>query len=108
MVACKDFRKGIIQLQWEHRKMEMQMEDLNNKSRDIRRLKLTEEQRDVSATRSYQRLTAYLDYPCSFYCLIVTILHHRRAFFGNVFHTSPIHCSPHVFGIVSKLAEGAE
>uniref|UniRef100_H3D719 Cilia- and flagella-associated protein 43 n=1 Tax=Tetraodon nigroviridis TaxID=99883 RepID=H3D719_TETNG len=46
MVACKDFRKGIIQLQWEHRKMEMQMEDLNNKSRDIRRLKLTEEQRD--------------------------------------------------------------
>lgn len=51
MVACKDFRKGIIQLQWEHKKMQMQMEDLNNKSRDIRRLKLTEEQRDVSVIR---------------------------------------------------------
>lgn len=51
MVACKDFRKGIIQLQWEHKKMQMQMEDLNNKSRDIRRLKFTEEQRDVSVIR---------------------------------------------------------
>lgn len=51
MVACKDFRKGIIQLQWEHKKMQMEMEDLNNKSRDIRRLKLNEEQRDVSVIR---------------------------------------------------------
>lgn len=51
MVACKDFRKGIIHLQWEHRKMQMQMEDLNNKSRDIRRLKLSEEQRDVSVIK---------------------------------------------------------
>lgn len=49
MVECKDFCKGIIQLQWEHKKLKMQMEDLNNKSRDIRQLKLTEEQRDVSA-----------------------------------------------------------
>lgn len=49
MVECKDFCKGIIQLQWEHKKLRMQMEDLNNKSRDIRLLKLTEEQRDVSA-----------------------------------------------------------
>lgn len=51
MVACKDFRKGIIQLQWEHKKMQMQMEDLNNKSKDIRRLKLSEEQRNVSVFR---------------------------------------------------------
>lgn len=48
MVECKDFCKGIIQLQWEHKKLQMQMEDLNNKCRDIRQLKLTEEQRDVS------------------------------------------------------------
>lgn len=51
MVECKDFRKGIIQLQWEHKRMTMQMEDLDNKSRDIRRIKLTEEQRDVRAVK---------------------------------------------------------
>ncbi|XP_074532554.1 cilia- and flagella-associated protein 43 isoform X2 [Halichoeres trimaculatus] len=46
MVECKDFRKGIIQLQWEHRRMMMQIEDLNNKKRDIQKLKLTKEQQD--------------------------------------------------------------
>lgn len=51
MVECKDFRKGIIQLQWVHKKKQMKMEDLINKSRDIRRLKLTEEQRDVRTVR---------------------------------------------------------
>lgn len=49
MVECKDVRKGIIQLQWEHKMMEMQIEDLNNKARDIRKLQLSEEQQDVSA-----------------------------------------------------------
>uniref|UniRef100_UPI0037E722FD cilia- and flagella-associated protein 43 n=1 Tax=Semicossyphus pulcher TaxID=241346 RepID=UPI0037E722FD len=46
MVECKDFRKGIIQLQWEHRRMAMQIEDLNNKKRDIQKLQLTKEQQD--------------------------------------------------------------
>ncbi|XP_076599514.1 cilia- and flagella-associated protein 43 [Chaetodon auriga] len=46
MVECKDFRKGIIQLQWEHKMMEMQIEDLNNKARDIQMLRLSEEQQD--------------------------------------------------------------
>ncbi|KAI3363278.1 hypothetical protein L3Q82_011908 [Scortum barcoo] len=46
MVECKDFRKGIIQLQWEHKMMGMQIEDLNNKARDIQMLRLTEEQQD--------------------------------------------------------------
>ncbi|XP_034537901.1 cilia- and flagella-associated protein 43 isoform X3 [Notolabrus celidotus] len=46
MVECKDFRKGIIQLQWEHRWLTMQIEDLNNKKRDIQKLKLTKEQQD--------------------------------------------------------------
>ena len=51
MVKCKDLRKHVIQLQWEHKKMDMQIEDLNNKARDIRKLKLNEEQKDVSAAQ---------------------------------------------------------
>ncbi|XP_039994475.1 cilia- and flagella-associated protein 43 [Xiphias gladius] len=46
MVECKDFRKGIIQLDWEHKLMRMQIEDLNNKARDIQMLRLSEEQQD--------------------------------------------------------------
>ncbi|XP_041644785.1 cilia- and flagella-associated protein 43 [Cheilinus undulatus] len=46
MVECKDFRKGIIKLQWEHKKMTMQIEDLNNKKRNIQRLQLNKEQQD--------------------------------------------------------------
>ncbi|XP_023282389.1 cilia- and flagella-associated protein 43 [Seriola lalandi dorsalis] len=46
MVECKDFRKGIIQLEWQHKMMKMQIEDLNNKARDIQMLRLTEDQQD--------------------------------------------------------------
>ncbi|XP_068253553.1 cilia- and flagella-associated protein 43 [Nyctibius grandis] len=35
MVECKDFSKGIFQLEWEHKKMRMQIEDLKQKARDI-------------------------------------------------------------------------
>ncbi|NWR53674.1 CFA43 protein, partial [Regulus satrapa] len=35
MVEYKDFSKGIIQLEWEHKKMKMQIEDLKEKARDI-------------------------------------------------------------------------
>lgn len=48
MVECKDFRKGIIKLQWEHRMKGMQIEHLNTKARDIQMLRLSEEQQDVS------------------------------------------------------------
>ncbi|XP_076460305.1 cilia- and flagella-associated protein 43-like [Babylonia areolata] len=43
MIESKDFRKGIIQLEWEHKKMSMQMEDLENKMKDIQFMKVTRE-----------------------------------------------------------------
>jgi len=43
MVESKDFRKGIIQLEWEHKKMSMQMEDLEKKMKDIQFMKVTRE-----------------------------------------------------------------
>ncbi|KAF3708148.1 Cilia- and flagella-associated protein 43 [Channa argus] len=46
MVECKDFRKGSIRLEWEHKMMRMQIEDLNNKVKNIQKLRLTEEQQD--------------------------------------------------------------
>ncbi|XP_043911887.1 cilia- and flagella-associated protein 43 [Protopterus annectens] len=43
MVESKDFRKGIIQLEWERKKMQMQIEDLHNKARDIQMLRVSKE-----------------------------------------------------------------
>uniref|UniRef100_A0A9J7Z8Q9 Cilia- and flagella-associated protein 43 n=1 Tax=Cyprinus carpio carpio TaxID=630221 RepID=A0A9J7Z8Q9_CYPCA len=47
MVECKDFRKGIIQQEWDHRRMRMHLEDLSNKARDIQTLRITQEIQDV-------------------------------------------------------------
>ncbi|XP_038265649.1 cilia- and flagella-associated protein 43 isoform X4 [Dermochelys coriacea] len=38
MVESKDFSKGIFQLEWEHKKLKMLMEDLNQRARDIQKL----------------------------------------------------------------------
>nr|CAB3230199.1 WD repeat-containing protein 96-like [Phallusia mammillata] len=43
MTESKDFKKGIHQLEWDRKRMMMQMEDLNNKSRHIQMLKLTKD-----------------------------------------------------------------
>uniref|UniRef100_G1NDS8 Cilia- and flagella-associated protein 43 n=1 Tax=Meleagris gallopavo TaxID=9103 RepID=G1NDS8_MELGA len=43
MVECKEFSKGIFQLEWEHKKMRMQIEDLNQKAQDIATLPITKD-----------------------------------------------------------------
>lgn len=47
MVECKDFHKGIIQQEWEHKRMSMQIEDLKNKARDIQLLHVSQELQEV-------------------------------------------------------------
>lgn len=48
MVESKDFRKGIFQLEWEHKKIKMQIDDLNQKARDIQKLNVTKDRQLVS------------------------------------------------------------
>lgn len=38
MMESKEVHKGIYQIEWEHKKMEMEMEDLNQKAWDIQML----------------------------------------------------------------------
>ena len=40
MVESKDFRKGIVQFEWQHKKLQMRMEDLHTLARDIQMLKV--------------------------------------------------------------------
>lgn len=48
MVECKDFHKGIIQLEWEHKKMSRQIKDLRNNARDIQMLHVSHELQEVT------------------------------------------------------------
>ena len=64
MVESKDFRKSIIQLEWEYKKMMMEMEDLQNKMRDIQNLKVTRMIQGVCQTilsNSHLRLSFTLE-----------------------------------------------
>ncbi|XP_066535952.1 cilia- and flagella-associated protein 43 [Hoplias malabaricus] len=61
MIECKDFRKGIIQQEWEHKRMRMLMEDLNNKAREIQRLHVSQElQEYLSETDHDNRMSKQL------------------------------------------------
>ncbi|XP_013915005.1 PREDICTED: cilia- and flagella-associated protein 43 [Thamnophis sirtalis] len=55
MVESKDFRKGIFQLEWEHRKMQMQVQDLNQKARDIQKLNVTKDHQIFLSVLNYDK-----------------------------------------------------
>ncbi|KAM6443389.1 cilia- and flagella-associated protein 43 [Liasis olivaceus] len=55
MVESKDFRKGIFQLEWEHQKMQMQVEDLNQKARDIQKLNVTKDHQIFLTVLNYDK-----------------------------------------------------
>ncbi|XP_018407904.1 PREDICTED: cilia- and flagella-associated protein 43 [Nanorana parkeri] len=58
MVESKDFRKGIFQLEWEHKKIQMEMEDLKKKSRDITMLRVTKDIQTFLNESNYDRRLA--------------------------------------------------
>ena len=73
MVNSKDFRKGIRQLEWEHRKMKMTIEDYIQKQRDITYLKLTREVQEVRLC-----LQKIYEDKCLKTIFYILVLGHRR------------------------------
>ncbi|XP_048362773.1 cilia- and flagella-associated protein 43 isoform X2 [Sphaerodactylus townsendi] len=53
MVESKDFRKGIFQLEWDHKKIQMQIDDLNQKARDIQKLNVTKDRQLFLTVMNY-------------------------------------------------------
>lgn len=49
MMESKDIHKGIFHIEWEHKKMEMEMEDLNQKAWDIQMLFFSRERQKVGS-----------------------------------------------------------
>ncbi|NXC44621.1 CFA43 protein, partial [Penelope pileata] len=59
MVECKDFSKGIFQLEWEHKKMRMQIEDLKQKAQDIVTLPISKDRQLFLTTLNYDSRIAH-------------------------------------------------
>ncbi|XP_038613465.1 cilia- and flagella-associated protein 43 [Tachyglossus aculeatus] len=59
MVESKDFHKGIFQIEWEHKKMEMEMEDLNQKAWDIQMLYFSKDRQTYLNEPNYDSLIAH-------------------------------------------------
>uniref|UniRef100_A0A8D2ALT4 Cilia- and flagella-associated protein 43 n=1 Tax=Sciurus vulgaris TaxID=55149 RepID=A0A8D2ALT4_SCIVU len=56
MMESKEVHKGIYQIEWEHKKMEMEMEDLNQKAWDIQMLFLSRERQKYLSEPNYEGL----------------------------------------------------
>ncbi|XP_055976813.1 cilia- and flagella-associated protein 43 [Sorex fumeus] len=56
MMESKDFHKGIFQIEWEHKKMEMEMEDLNQKAWDIQMLFFSRDRQKFLNEPNYESL----------------------------------------------------
>ncbi|KFQ10494.1 WD repeat-containing protein 96, partial [Leptosomus discolor] len=59
MVKCKDFSKGIFQLEWEHKKMRMQIEDLKQKAQDIVTLPISKDHQLFLTVLNYDSHVAH-------------------------------------------------
>uniref|UniRef100_A0A8B9RYC8 Cilia- and flagella-associated protein 43 n=1 Tax=Accipiter nisus TaxID=211598 RepID=A0A8B9RYC8_9AVES len=61
MVECKEFSKGIFQLEWEHKKMRMQIDDLQQKARDIVTLPISKDRQLFLTVLNYDsRITHHI------------------------------------------------
>ncbi|KAI5277499.1 Cilia- And Flagella-Associated Protein 43 [Manis pentadactyla] len=58
MMESKDVHKGIFQIEWEHKKMEMEMEDLNQKAWDIQMLFFSRDRQKYLNEQNYEKSVA--------------------------------------------------
>ncbi|KAL1789130.1 cilia-and flagella-associated protein 43 [Sigmodon hispidus] len=58
MMESKEVHKGIYQIEWEHKKMEMEMEDLNQKAWDIQMLFFSRDRQKYLNEPNYENLIA--------------------------------------------------